>query len=151
MKKLLFCLVVLLSLVSLNSCDEKSRIERDVKNQLKKHLQRSMNDADSYELVEFNMFRNDGKKKQDSLDILILAKHNDDGKFKKVWDSLRKARDITIGEYDRSGLIRYRGKNSFGATVINQSSFYVKISSIDNRSEVYEIGSEPVSIYSIEK
>lgn len=150
MKKLCFCLVVLLSIVSLNSCDEKSRIERDVKNQLKKHLQRSMNDADSYELVEFNMFRNEEKKKQDSLDLLILVKHvSDDKEWEKVNDSLRKARDITIGEYDRHGLIRYRGKNSFGATVINQSTFNVKISS-DNRSEVYEIGGEQGYISDIE-
>ena len=147
MKKLSFCFVVLLSLVLLNSCNEKTREESDIKSQFKKYIQKKMNDPNSYEFVEIQIQENKQKQKKDSLNQLILVKHvMDDKEYKRVWDSLKKAGDINIFDYDKSGFIKYRGKNSYGAKVINTSFFYIRNNSIDKSSYIYEIDGDPVYI-----
>ena len=147
MKKVCFFLVVLLSLVSLNSCDEKSREESDIKSQFKKYIQKHMNDANSYEFVEIQIQENKEKQKKDSLNQLILVKHvMDDKEYKRVWDSLKKAGDINISDYDKSGFIKYRGKNIYGAKVIKTSFFYIRNRLFDKSSYIYEIDGDPVYI-----
>ena len=147
-------IIILVSLILLSSCDKTKSEESSLKRQFKKHMQMVMNDSGSYEFVEIkmllNVIENERKKKQDSLDRIALEYWCIGSKqyeIVKKGQQERKDKLIESGyltEYDKAGIIKYRGANSFGAKILKESYFYV-----NDKNEIYEIDDRKVSISDI--
>lgn len=131
--------ILLLSLVLLfiTSCSEDYKMKKD----FKEAYTGIMNDADSYELVSFQIFQNASEFSEENRRFLdnsyeLNKKHED---YSKVWDSLFKIEEQNNRYFLYTGvLVTIRGKNSYGAKVLSEHIAYYSDSDIGGRLKVID-------------
>ena len=142
-------ILMLIPLFLLSSCNKELQQESSLKKQFKNYIKKNMHDPSSYEFVEIKILLNEPKRKrkrkQDSLDLKALE-HWTIGseQYETVKKYQQEIRDSHIesgylSEYDKAGIIKYRGINSFGAKVLNKSYIY-----INSDNEIYKIDGRKV-------
>ena len=138
-------ILILIPLFFLSSCDKEIQLENSLKKQFKNYIQKVMNDPSSYEFVEIKIVINERKRKQDSLDLIALGYWTiGSEQYETVKKGRQEIRDSYIESgylsgYDKAGIIKYRGKNSFGAIILNKSYIY-----INSDNQIYEIDGKKV-------
>jgi len=122
--------ILLLSLVFLfiTSCSEEYKMKKD----FKEAYTGIMKDADSYELVSFEIFQNPSEFSEENERFMTNyyeLKDEEYYDFGKVYDSLSKIEELNNPKWMYTGVVvKIRGKNSYGAKVLSEHvAYYNKI------------------------
>ena len=145
MKKLRNILLLSFILITISSCSEEYKMKKD----FKEAYTGIMKDADSYELVSFEIFQNSSEYSKENewflynYETLEEHKHR---KFEEVWDSINDLETKRNPKFSYIGaLVKIKGTNSYGAKITSEHIAYYSTLSRDLGGGLQEIDGDIVS------